>query len=117
MTFNFKLFTGPWGDMAQWAVASALALVLVGALNVAAIETVWAGQVTPPGGRRTRHWAYPDSEAIALDKGAEMGRFNMGSTVLVLLGNKTLEWEKELHLGAPVRIGEPLARILLKQPG
>lgn len=60
-----------------------LGLVLVGAINVAAIETVWAGLVTPARRRRVRHWYY-DTGALYLARGAEMGRFNMGSTVIVL---------------------------------
>ena len=61
-----------------------LGLVLVGAINVAAIETVWAGLVTPPRGRRVTTTAYDDA-GPRLERGAEMGRFNMGSTVIVLV--------------------------------
>ena len=90
------------------ATTIGVALVLVGALNVAAIETVWAGLVTPPRSRRTQHREYTDVEAIQLDKGAEMGRFNMGSTV-ILVSHCSFDWDQALRPGAVVRMGERLA--------
>ena len=60
-----------------------MAMVLVGAINVAAIETVWAGLITPPKGKSLTTKNYKEKE-ISLDKGEEMGRFNMGSTVILL---------------------------------
>ena len=65
-----------------------LAVVLVGALFVAGIETVWSGLVTPPTRRGVAVRTYPQrgDGAVVLERGAEMGRFNMGSTVIVLFG-------------------------------
>ncbi len=63
-----------------------MAMVLVGAINVAAIETVWAGLITPPKGKSLTTKNYNQKE-ISLDKGEEMGRFNMGSTVILLFAN------------------------------
>ena len=63
-----------------------MAMVLVGAINVAAIETVWAGLITPPKGKSLTTKNYNQKE-ISLDKGEEMGRFNMGSTVILLFTN------------------------------
>jgi phosphatidylserine decarboxylase len=63
--------------------AGPLGIVLVGAINVAAIETTWAGQITPPRGRRVTTTDY-GADGPGLARGAEMGRFNMGSTVIVL---------------------------------
>ncbi|MEF8834099.1 MAG: archaetidylserine decarboxylase, partial [Halofilum sp. (in: g-proteobacteria)] len=88
--------------------AGPLGLVLVGAINVAAIETVWAGLVTPPRGRRVTHRDYADGPALA--RGAEMGRFNMGSTVIVLAPPGTA-WEEEPEPGERVRLGQALGRV------
>ena len=70
-----SLFETPHGPMA---------VVLVGAMLVSSMDTVWAGTVTPPHGRRVEvgDWSRRD---IRLAKGEEMGRFNMGSTVILLL--------------------------------
>jgi phosphatidylserine decarboxylase len=99
-----------WFDTA----AGPMALVLVGAINVASIETVWAGTITPPLGLTIRHWSYPvhGDGAVRLDQGAELGRFNMGSTVILLFGPEKVCWEREMQPGAIVRMGQPLARRL-----
>ena len=92
-----------------------LALVLVGAVNVAAIETVWAGLVAPPRGGGPRRVGYPDAGqagAVSLGRGEELGRFNMGSTVVMLLGRGDLAWDRRLVAGAPVRLGEALGRVM-----
>jgi phosphatidylserine decarboxylase len=92
--------------------AGPMALVLVGAINVASIETVWAGAITPPLGTTIRHWSYPaqGDGAVRLDQGAELGRFNMGSTVILLFGRQKVRWEHEIQSGAMVRMGQRLAR-------
>jgi len=87
--------------------AGPMALVLVGALFVASIETVWHGVVTPPKGRRIRTWRYQD-DAPALQRGEEMGRFNMGSTVIVLFGEQGVEWSDQLAAGAAIKMGQPI---------
>lgn len=86
-----------------------MALVKVGAVNVGSIETVWAGEVTPPAGRVVRQWRYEGEEAITLAKGEEMGRFNMGSTVIVIFAPGAVEWSETIRPGAPVRMGQLLA--------
>lgn len=83
-----------------------LGLVLVGAINVAAIETVWTGLVTPPRRRRIVHWYY-DTGAPRLTRGAEMGRFNMGSTVIVLAPAGST-WDGGHALEGRVRVGQRL---------
>lgn len=82
-----------------------MAMVLVGAINVAAIETVWSGLVTPPKGKivTTKHYQQGD---ISLKKGDEMGRFNMGSTVILLMNNIDLKWVSDIETGQIVRMGE-----------
>lgn len=84
-----------------------MALVLVGAINVAAIETVWAGLITPPNQKAIRVDHYPE---LVLAKGEEMGRFNMGSTVIVLLENNAWDWGG-LEANQPVRMGVKLAEL------
>ena len=71
--------------------AGPMVMILVGAINVSAIDTVWGGCETPPSGWHTVHRQY-DNVKISLKKGAEMGRFNLGSTVILLMGdNVTLD--------------------------
>ncbi|WP_221075912.1 archaetidylserine decarboxylase [Agarivorans aestuarii] len=72
-----------------------MAMVLVGATIVASIETIWSGTVTPPGGKQVFTWNYQDQE-ISLDKGAEMGRFKLGSTVVMLFAKDAIEFEQSL---------------------
>ncbi|CDH44729.1 archaetidylserine decarboxylase [Candidatus Contendibacter odensensis] len=94
--------------------AGPMALVLVGAINVASIETVWAGVITPPLGNTIRHWNYPSqgAGAVSLDKGAEMGRFNMGSTVILLFGPEAVRWESAFQAGTTVQMGQYLGTVL-----
>lgn len=89
--------------------AGPFAMVLVGAINVAAIETVWHGLVTPPQGKRISRYAYRD-KPVNLKQGQEMGRFNMGSTV-ILLTDTHFQWLPELGADMPVQLGQPLAAI------
>lgn len=85
-----------------------LAMVLVGAINVAAIETVWSGLVTPPQGWGVQRQVFPD---VTLEKGAEMGRFNMGSTVILLLENQQMQWDSRLAENLVLKFGESLATL------
>lgn len=93
--------------------AGPMALVLVGAINVASIETVWAGAITPPLGTSISYWSYPANgeDAVRLDKGAELGRFNMGSTVILLFGPNALRWGAELRAGTTVKMGQRLGKV------
>jgi len=82
-----------------------MAMVLVGAMIVASIETVWAGLVTPPKRQRqTFNYQTP----IHLEKGDEMGRFKLGSTVILLFGKDAINWEQALCADQPVRMGQLL---------
>jgi phosphatidylserine decarboxylase len=87
-----------------------MALVLVGAINVASIETVWAGEITPPRGRSIRRWTYGD-DSVRLDRGEEMGRFNMGSTAIVILPKGMAELDQELQADQLVRVRQPIGRV------
>ena len=90
--------------------AGPMAVILVGALFVASIETVWVGAVTPPRRRQIQTWDYHDLYP-ALERGAEMGRFNMGSTVIVLFGQGRMAWDAALRADAAVRMGQRLGEI------
>ena len=91
--------------------AGKLAMILVGAINVAAIETVWAGLITPPNSKQLRHLDYDDhsDERKQYKKGKEMGRFNMGSTVILLTENAQ-GWESALTEGSSVRMGQLIGK-------
>ena len=69
-----------------------MAVILVGAMIVAGIETVWNGQVTPKFGKRTKQILTTDfSQPISLAQGEEMGRFKLGSTVILLFPNEQIQ--------------------------
>ena len=91
--------------------AGPLAMVLVGAINVAAIETVWSGLVTPPRGKKTSEFDYSHTNKT-YPKGSEMGRFNMGSTV-ILLTPPNVEWLQKLRAGRRVKMGEAIGHFAL----
>jgi len=94
------LFRTPWGPMA---------VVMVGALFMGSIETVWHGSVTPPRSRTVRLWRYEGGQ-VRLGRGQEMGRFNMGSTVILLFGPGRVDWAPEAVPGARVSVGREIAR-------
>lgn len=84
-----------------------MAVVMVGALLVGSIETVWDGLVTPPHGQKHFTRTYPSDHH--LKRGEEMGRFNMGSTVIVLLAPGAVSWPSTLTAGSSVQMGQELA--------
>jgi phosphatidylserine decarboxylase len=83
------------------------AVVMVGALNVGSMATVWAGDITPAADRVVTRIPCP---AVTLDKGAELGRFNMGSTVILLFEPKRAEWHPLLRAGSVVQLGQAIGR-------
>ena len=85
-----------------------VALIMVGALNVGSIATVWAGDITPAARRALA--TLPASD-VALDKGEELGRFNMGSTVILLFQRDRACWHADVRAGATVRLGQSLGRL------
>jgi phosphatidylserine decarboxylase len=86
----------------------AFAMVLVGALFVGSIATRWHGEVTPSSPRTALELPVP-GPAQPLEKGAELGRFNMGSTVILLFPPGSISWLAQLAPGYPVRMGQRLA--------
>ncbi len=89
--------------------AGPMALVLVGAIFVASIETVWHGVVTPPTSSSIQTWNYQENPPV-LQRGEEMGRFNMGSTIIVLFAKNRINWTEDLAPGKPVQLGQLLGR-------
>jgi phosphatidylserine decarboxylase len=87
-----------------------MALVLVGAMLVSSMDTVWAGTVTPPYGKRVAvgDWSRRD---IRLKKGEEMGRFNMGSTVILLWPPGAVSSVEDLQPHEIVHMGQRLGRL------
>ena len=91
-------------------VAGPMAVVLVGALFVGSMSLAWAGEVTAE--RPQRPCALPVNDPIvALARGAELGRFNMGSTVILMFPAGRIRFSEGLLPGAPVRMGERIASI------
>lgn len=87
------------------------ALLLIGALNVGSMETVWHGEVAPRRPRvLTRLDVMRGGDPFVAARGEEMGRFNMGSTVILLFPRGTIEWDPALLRGRTVRMGETLGR-------
>lgn len=93
--------------------------IMIGALIVGSIETIWHGQVTPPRNGIIKRWSWPkfynnysnqDNNVILL-KGQEMGKFKFGSTVINLFANK-VQILDNLSKSSRTFFGQPLARIL-----
>jgi len=88
-----------------------MAVILVGAIFVSSIETVWAGTIVPPGAKRVSVVDYSHaSQKITLNKGEELGRFNMGSTVIILHSNNKLDWQS-LTPHSKVVYGESIGQL------
>ena len=83
---------------------------MVGALLVGSVEAPWTGPVADlPSPGRIRRW---DFDGAALERGAEIGRFNMGSTVIALFPRGTVRWGPDFREGAPVRCRQAIGRLL-----
>lgn len=80
-------------------------MTLVGATIVGSVATVWHGQVNPPRAPRIREWRYEDRQVL-LKKGEEMGRFLLGSTVVMLFRKNVIRFNPEWTPGRSIRLGE-----------
>ena len=87
-----------------------LALVLVGATIVGSMATAWHGVVNPPRSSALREWNYADRE-IHLAQGEEMGRFLLGSTVVMLWPKLPLRFNAQWRPGGVVRLGQAMAQL------
>ena len=93
--------------------AGPMAMILVGAIFVASIETVWDGIITPPTQRNMQVTRYGEGmHDVVLRKGEEMGRFNMGSTVILLFGKDKMKWAEDLKAESSVKMGQDIGTIL-----
>ena len=109
---NERVFCGFDSDGTPFGV------ILVGALNVGSMATVWHGDVTPRKHREVT--ALPVTDVLAakaLPKGAEMARFNMGSTVILLLPPGAAEWDGTMRPGQTLRMGERIGTLRDWHPG
>jgi phosphatidylserine decarboxylase len=88
-----------------------MAVILVGAIFVSSMDTVWAGTITPPAGKNIQHWNYAD-RPFSLKKGDEMGRFNMGSTVILLFARNKMQWSQTLQAAQSVQMGQSIGESL-----
>lgn len=95
------LFDGPAGPFV---------LVLVGATIVGSMATVWHGQVNPPRTGVVRQWDY-EPGTVVLRQGEEMGRFLLGSTVVMLFPQGPLQFHARWAPGGSVRLGEAMAAL------
>ena len=93
-----------------------LAVTMVGAVFVGCIEQVWRGVVMPPRRREVLVERYEDAE-IVLEQGREMGRFNMGSTVIAMFANPDVEWASWMTPGSPVEMGRRIGWASFPPPG
>ena len=93
------VFDTAWGPMV---------MALVGATVVGSMATVWHGVVNPPRLPQVTEWHY-DEGAITLAQGDELGRFLLGSTVVMLFPKAALDWNAQWQATLPVRMGEAMA--------
>ena len=98
--------------------AGPMAVILVGAIFVGSIETVWAGEITPPRGKGIKVTSYTASDkVIQLERGEELGRFNMGgSTIIVLFGPGCVKWQPGLVPEMRVKFGQALGGVERSPP-
>jgi len=84
-----------------------MGLILVGAINVSAMETVWHGLITSEA-KAIKRFDYHDQD-IVLERGEEMGRFNLGSTVIVLM-TEQMDLDKDITTDREIKLGQSLAK-------
>lgn len=88
-----------------------MAIILVGAMLVASIATVWSGIVTPPQKQAIQQWSY-ENDTIYLKRGEEMGHFQLGSTVILLFANN-MQWAEKLSANQVIQVGEAIGQITI----
>lgn len=87
-----------------------VAMIMVGAINVGSMETSWHGCVTPPYGTEIATWRY-DKQTVELKAGDEMGRFNMGSTVILLFAKDVVHWQESMSADDMVQMGQLIGNL------
>lgn len=89
--------------------AGPVAVVLVGAMIVAAIETVFTGLITPLA--KTVQTIDFSQQPLSREKGEELGRFLLGSTVVLLFPENTAQWQEQLATGSALKVGELMGKL------
>ena len=87
-----------------------MAQIMVGAVFVGSMDTVWLGQITPAKHREITVQQYEENE-VHLNQGDEFGHFNMGSTVILIFQKDSIAWLNELKAENPVQVGQVLGKI------
>ncbi len=88
-----------------------MSLVMIGAIFVGSMETIWQGQITPSKQRQIQKWQSDLNSENAQQKiGNEIARFNMGSTVILLFSKDSINWIDDLKTGMPIKMGQGLAK-------
>ncbi|MFT5395233.1 MAG: phosphatidylserine decarboxylase [Gammaproteobacteria bacterium] len=87
-----------------------MAQIMVGAIFVGSMETVWLGQITPPYTRQLDIREYKDNPVI-LEQGQEFGHFNMGSTVILVFEKECLSWLTDLKASDAIEVGQELGKV------
>lgn len=91
--------------------AGPMAVILVGAMIVASIETVWAGEIAPVRPTlRSHDYSEAGRQPVVLNKGDELGRFKLGSTAIVLFGPRACLWHDDLNEGSAVSMGQRMGQ-------
>tara|TARA_B100001250_G_scaffold347320_1_gene317515 strand:- start:309 stop:1109 length:801 start_codon:yes stop_codon:yes gene_type:complete len=98
-----SVFKTQFGVMAQ---------IMIGAVLVGSMETVWLGEITPSKKRVLKVTEYKEN-TVELNQGQEFGRFNMGSTVILLFQKEKLSWLSDIKKDHPIEVGQSLAKPIL----
>ncbi|CCG96132.1 phosphatidylserine decarboxylase [Marinobacter nauticus] len=93
--------------------AGPMAMVLVGAMIVGSVETTWAGVVAPNSGK-VAQWQYRGDDAVQFEKGQEMGRFRLGSTVVLVMPKGAVKWQPNQVAEKTVKLGEAFGKLNVK---
>ncbi len=88
-----------------------MAVIAVGAVIVGGISTQWHGLVTPPSSRAVSMWDYSNVD-IQIDRGEEMGHFQLGSTVIILFTENKIGWSETVKAKMALKMGEKIGSIL-----
>ncbi|MDM8547768.1 archaetidylserine decarboxylase [Candidatus Venteria ishoeyi] len=86
-----------------------MAMIMVGAIFVGSMDMVWQDGIAPGSGKTPQRWQVPDTMG-QFDKGAEVGRFNMGSTVILLFSKNQMQWLAHRKPGDVLKMGESLGK-------
>ncbi len=89
-------------------------MILVGAIFVSSMDTVWTGTITPPGAKKVTEIDLSNAQrSLDIEKGEEMGRFNMGSTVILLFPKDKVTLNDRLSAGSTLRLGNGIGRVIV----